>query len=71
MASLELRNQIFRVVFMYRGRKYSYSLKTRNRYFLCALCGYILAQFGATHAVSTDGVSLSIGAHESPRSRVT
>ena len=28
-------------------------------------------QFGATHAVKTDGVSFSTGSHESPRSRVT
>jgi integrase len=31
MASLELRNQIFRVVFMHAGRKYGYSLDTGDR----------------------------------------
>ena len=31
MASLELRNQTYRVVFMFRGRKYGYSLDTGDR----------------------------------------
>ncbi|MHB1423789.1 MAG: tyrosine-type recombinase/integrase [Gemmataceae bacterium] len=31
MASLELRNQTYRVVFMFRGRKYGYSLSTGDR----------------------------------------
>src|SRR5262245_42330000 len=31
MASLELRNQTYRVVFMFRGRKYGYSLGTGDR----------------------------------------
>src|SRR5205807_1138955 len=31
MASLELRNQTFRVVFMFGGRKYGYSLDTSDR----------------------------------------
>jgi hypothetical protein len=30
-ASLELRNKTFRVVFMYAGKKYSYSLDTGSR----------------------------------------
>jgi hypothetical protein len=31
MASLELRKQTYRVVFMFRGRKYGYSLSTGER----------------------------------------
>lgn len=31
MTSLALRNQIYRVVFMFRGRKYGYSLDTGDR----------------------------------------
>lgn len=31
MASLELRNKTYRVVFMFRGRKYGYSLDTGDR----------------------------------------
>jgi hypothetical protein len=30
-----------------------------------------LIQFAATHAVRTDGVSVMMGSHESPRSRET
>jgi len=39
MASLELRNQTFRVVFMYAGRKYAYSLDTGDRQTAEALRG--------------------------------
>ena len=31
MASLELRNKTYRVVFMYGGRKFGYSLDTADR----------------------------------------
>ena len=31
MASLELRNETYRVVFMHEGRKYGYSLDTGNK----------------------------------------
>src|SRR4051812_13967405 len=39
MASLELRNQKYRVVFMYAGRKYGYSLDTCDRHTAEALRG--------------------------------
>jgi hypothetical protein len=39
MASLELRNQTYRVVFMFRGRKYGYSLDTGDRVTAEALRG--------------------------------
>ena len=39
MASLELRNQTYRVVFMYRGKKFGYSLDTGDRQTAEALLG--------------------------------
>jgi len=39
VASLELRNQTYRVVFMYRGKKFGYSLDTGDRQTAEALRG--------------------------------
>lgn len=39
MASLELRNKTYRVIFMYGGRKYGYSLDTGDRQTADALIG--------------------------------
>jgi hypothetical protein len=39
MASLELRNQAYRVVFMFRGRKFGFSLETGDRQTAEALTG--------------------------------
>jgi integrase len=39
VASLELRSKTFRVVFMYAGRKYNYTLETGDRDTAQALCG--------------------------------
>ena len=39
MASLELRNSTYRVVFMHAGRRHGYSLNTRDKQTAEALCG--------------------------------
>lgn len=41
MASLELRNKTYRVVFLYAGKKYAFSLDTGERDIAEALCGGI------------------------------
>jgi len=41
MASLELRNKTYRVVFMHGGKKYAYSLGTRERDMAEALRGAV------------------------------
>jgi hypothetical protein len=41
MASLELRNSTYRVVFMYGGRKHGFSLDTGDKPTALALCGGI------------------------------